>query len=113
MKRIVSQQSYALVIEKTDIVFFLPYYETDCLYRVYGMVHLKVNCWLRSCHVNGRIRILGEIVQFIFKRMDEADARVIQTWRYEEAYSVYNWGEDISEMLDLCSPYYAVRNKVR
>jgi [ribosomal protein S18]-alanine N-acetyltransferase len=56
-------------------------------------------------------------MQFTFKLMDDADAYAIQTWSYEEPYSVYNWGadddedDDISEMLDRRSPHYAVRDE--
>jgi [ribosomal protein S18]-alanine N-acetyltransferase len=52
-------------------------------------------------------------MQFTFKLMDEADAYAIQTWSYEEPYSVYNWEEEdeISEMLDRRSPHYAVRDE--
>ena len=51
-------------------------------------------------------------MQFIFKQMNEADAHTIQTWSYEEPYSIYNWeGEDISEILDIRSPYYAVKDE--
>lgn len=52
-------------------------------------------------------------MQFIFKRMDEADASAIQAWSYEEPYSAYNWKveDDISEMLDQRSPHYAVKGE--
>jgi len=51
-------------------------------------------------------------MQFTFKQTGEADAYAIQTWSYEEPYSVYNWEEeDISEMLDVRSPHYAVKDE--
>lgn len=53
-------------------------------------------------------------MQFLFAYMDETSARAITTWRYEEAYAVYNIGGDpdaIAELLDRRSPYYAVRNE--
>ena len=52
-------------------------------------------------------------MHFTFKPMDEAGARTIQAWRYEDPYSVYNWGDDdggIAELLDRRSPYYAVQD---
>jgi len=54
-------------------------------------------------------------VQFTFKQMDEADARAIRAWCYEEPYAVYNAPEDsddFSEELDRRSPYYAVRDEL-
>jgi RimJ/RimL family protein N-acetyltransferase len=52
-------------------------------------------------------------MQFTFKLMEEADARAIQAWSYEEPYNIYNWeGEDdISELLDRRSPHYAVTDE--
>lgn len=52
-------------------------------------------------------------MQFIFTPMNEVDAREIATWRYEEPYNVYNWEEadDLAEMLDRRSPYFAVRDE--
>jgi RimJ/RimL family protein N-acetyltransferase len=44
--------------------------------------------------------------------MNEADARAIQSWAYEEPYDVYNWEAeyDVTEMLDRRSPHYAVKD---
>jgi RimJ/RimL family protein N-acetyltransferase len=52
-------------------------------------------------------------MQFIFSPMNEAEARTIKTWRYEGPYSVYNIDDpnDLAELLDQRSPYYAVRNE--
>ncbi len=53
-------------------------------------------------------------MSFAFQLMDEADARAIQSWRYEGEYAVYNAGaddDDPSELLDRRSPYYAVRDE--
>jgi RimJ/RimL family protein N-acetyltransferase len=53
-------------------------------------------------------------MQFIFSPMNEADARTIKTWRYEGPYVVYNIDndlDDLAELLDQRSPYYAVRNE--
>lgn len=52
-----------------------------------------------------------------FTPMNEADARAILAWRYEEQYAVYNspdaaLGPDfnpLAELLDAGSPYFAVR----
>jgi RimJ/RimL family protein N-acetyltransferase len=51
-------------------------------------------------------------MQFNFTPMQAEDARVIATWRYEEPYSIYNWADDddMAEMLDRRSPYYAARD---
>ncbi len=52
-------------------------------------------------------------MQFTFTPMDEADARSIRRWRYEEPYAVYNAADacdDVSEQLDRRSPYYSVRD---
>ena len=48
--------------------------------------------------------------------MTEEDARAIQSWHYEELYSIYDMGGDeepnaFAEMLDRRSPYYAVRDE--
>ena len=45
--------------------------------------------------------------------MTEEDARTIQSWHYEEPYSIYDMNGDeepnaFAEMLDRRSPYYAV-----
>jgi ribosomal-protein-alanine N-acetyltransferase len=52
-------------------------------------------------------------MQFIFTPMEEEDVREIEMWRYEGPYSVYNWGEgdNLEELLDRRSPYYAVMNE--
>lgn len=53
-------------------------------------------------------------MQFTFTPMNEADARAIQTWRYDEPYTIYSYtpSEDgLAEMLDKRSPYYAVRDE--
>ena len=56
-------------------------------------------------------------MQFVFSLMSESDARAILLWRYEGMYAVYNMGHDdsnaseiLAELLDRCSPYYAVRD---
>jgi ribosomal-protein-alanine N-acetyltransferase len=57
--------------------------------------------------------------QFVFSLMDRTAARTIQGWHYEEAYAIYNMGEDAkdaedidtTEMLDRRSPYYAVHDE--
>lgn len=52
-------------------------------------------------------------MQFHFMPMEEADARTIIAWRYEDQYAVYNWEEedDPAEMLDRRSPHYAVKDE--
>ena len=52
-------------------------------------------------------------MQFIFKPLEEADARAIIAWRYDGPYAVYNWedDDDPSDILDRCSPNYAVRDE--
>jgi [ribosomal protein S18]-alanine N-acetyltransferase len=53
-------------------------------------------------------------MQFIFSPMNEADARTIKAWRYEGPYTVYNIDndlDDLAELLDRRSPYYAVWNE--
>ena len=53
-------------------------------------------------------------MQFIFGPVNEADARTIKMWRYEGPYAVYNINndlDDLAELLDRRSPYYAVRNE--
>jgi len=52
-------------------------------------------------------------MQFIFTPMEAQDARAIAAWRYEEPYSIYNWEaeDDLAEMLDRRSPYYAVMDE--
>ena len=52
-------------------------------------------------------------MQFTFTPMDEADARQILSWRYEDQYAVYNSADSessLTEILDRRSPYYAVHN---
>lgn len=53
-------------------------------------------------------------MQFTFTPMNEADARAIQTWQYDEPYTIYSYTPSESglvEMLDQRSPYYAVRDE--
>ncbi|HEV2579593.1 MAG TPA: GNAT family N-acetyltransferase, partial [Ktedonobacteraceae bacterium] len=52
-------------------------------------------------------------MQFIFAPMQAGDALSIAAWRYEEPYTIYNTedGDDMTEMLDRRSPYYAVRDE--
>lgn len=49
-------------------------------------------------------------MNFTFQPMDEAAARQIMAWRYEEPYTVYNWEDEDEplEMLDTRSPHFAV-----
>lgn len=52
---------------------------------------------------------------FTFTPLNEADARQIQTWRYEEPYTIYSYTpseESLAELLEPRSPYYAVRNEL-
>src|SRR5260370_20056345 len=53
------------------------------------------------------------IMKFTFTPLDEANARTIQSWNYEDPYNIYNWAaeDDISEMLDRRSPHYAVKDE--
>jgi ribosomal-protein-alanine N-acetyltransferase len=51
---------------------------------------------------------------YTFTFMSEKDARTIQTWRYEEPYTIYSFApseEGLAEMLEPRSPHYAVRNE--
>ncbi len=51
---------------------------------------------------------------FTFTPLNETDARVIQTWRYEEPYAIYSYTpseEVLTEMLDQRSPHYAARDE--
>ena len=55
-------------------------------------------------------------MHFTFTPMTEADARAIQSWHYEEPYTIYNMHGDeepdaFAEMLDRRSPFYAVRDE--
>lgn len=53
-------------------------------------------------------------MQFTFTSMNEADARTIQTWQYDEPYAIYSYApseDGLTEMLDRRSPYYAVRDE--
>ena len=52
-------------------------------------------------------------MKFTFTPMDEANARIIQSWNYEVPYNIYNWTaeDDISELLDRRSPHYAVKDE--
>ena len=51
---------------------------------------------------------------FTFTFMTEADARVIQTWKYVEPYTIYSYiasEEGLAELLETRSPHYAVRDE--
>jgi len=51
---------------------------------------------------------------FTLTDMSELDARTIQTWRYEEPYTIYSYAqseEGLAEMLEPRSPHYAVHNE--
>jgi RimJ/RimL family protein N-acetyltransferase len=52
---------------------------------------------------------------YTFTPFTQADRASIQTWHYEEPYNVYNLSsnpeDDLSEMLDRRSPYFAVRDE--
>ncbi|HWZ20884.1 MAG TPA: GNAT family N-acetyltransferase [Ktedonobacteraceae bacterium] len=52
-------------------------------------------------------------MKFTFTPIDEANARTIQSWNYEDPYNIYNWAaeDDISEILDQRSPQYAVKDE--
>ena len=53
-------------------------------------------------------------MNFTFTPMTEEDAKAIQSWNYEEPYTIYNLGEGpdaLTEMLDTRSPYYAVHDE--
>ena len=53
-------------------------------------------------------------MQFIFSLVNAADAHTIKMWRYEGPYAIYNIDndlDDLAELLDQRSPYYAVRNE--
>lgn len=53
-------------------------------------------------------------MRFTFVPMNEADARTILTWQYEEPYVIYSntlSEESLLEMLERRSPYYAVRDE--
>src|SRR5579875_3552421 len=53
-------------------------------------------------------------MQLTFTSMNEADARTIQTWQYDEPYAIYSYApseDGLIEMLDRRSPYYAVRDE--
>lgn len=54
-------------------------------------------------------------MQFTFTPITEADVQAIQSWHYEEPYTVYDLSsdpeDDPSEMLDRRSPYFAVRDE--
>jgi [ribosomal protein S18]-alanine N-acetyltransferase len=54
-----------------------------------------------------------EKTQFAFSLMDQDTANIILRWRYEGAYAIYNMEGDeaMAELLDLHSPYYAVRDE--
>jgi RimJ/RimL family protein N-acetyltransferase len=49
---------------------------------------------------------------YTFSLMSESDARAVNAWRYEEPYAIYNPTdpEDVAELLDRRSPYFAVRD---
>jgi RimJ/RimL family protein N-acetyltransferase len=51
---------------------------------------------------------------YTFSPMTREDAREIATWQYEAPYGVYNIsadGEDMAELLDARSPYFAARDE--
>lgn len=51
---------------------------------------------------------------FTFTFMSEKDARAIQTWQYEEPYTIYSYTpseEGLAELLEPRSPHYAVRDE--
>ena len=53
-------------------------------------------------------------MQFNFSLVNEADVHTIKMWRYEGPYAVYNINndlDDLAELLDRRSPYYAVWNE--
>ncbi len=53
-------------------------------------------------------------VRFSVTPMTEGEARAIQTWRYEGAYTTYNFDDSpdaLAELLDTRSPYFAVRGE--
>lgn len=53
-------------------------------------------------------------MRFTFTPLNETDARVIQTWHYEEPYAIYSYTpseEVLTEMLDPRSPHYTARNE--
>ena len=55
-------------------------------------------------------------MHFTFTPMNEEDAHAIQSWHYDEPYTIYNMnGEEepnaFAEMLDRRSPYYVVRDE--
>ena len=56
-------------------------------------------------------------MSYTFTPMNKDDAHAIRAWQYPEPYTIYNVGEEAdeevldSEMLDLRSPYYTVRNE--
>ena len=55
-------------------------------------------------------------MHFTFTPMTEEDAYTIQSWHYEEPYTIYNMHGDeepnaFAEMLDTRSPFYAVRDE--
>jgi len=53
-------------------------------------------------------------VRFSVTPMTEGDARAIQIWRYEGEYATYNLddtAEGLAELLDMRSPYFAVRDE--
>lgn len=56
-------------------------------------------------------------MQFTFVPITESDVQAIQSWHYEEPYSVYDLAadpeDDPSEMLDRRSPHFAVRDEHR
>ena len=52
-------------------------------------------------------------MQLTLTPLEEADAHIIQTWHYEEPYTIYGLApdDDIAYMLDRRSPYFAVRDE--
>ncbi|EFH88914.1 GNAT family N-acetyltransferase [Ktedonobacter racemifer] len=52
---------------------------------------------------------------FTVRPMNRENALIVQSWRYEGPYAVYNWTEDskaaLCEMLNQHSPYYSVHDE--
>jgi ribosomal-protein-alanine N-acetyltransferase len=51
---------------------------------------------------------------YTFTFMSEKDARAVQTWQYEEPYTIYSYTpseEGLAELLEPRSPHYAVRDE--
>src|SRR6187551_3606802 len=53
-------------------------------------------------------------MKFTLTLMNEADARVVQTWQYAAPYEIYSYtasAETLAELLERRSPHYAVRDE--